>query len=251
MPAIQAVRDAALAGDHRRAGGVGPGEEEGSVEGHLQGPVERRHAGDRRQPGVPGHRDRAVRRLQRRHRQAAVDLPDPDRDHRRADDLCHRRRAVRRRARRLGRGVGHRAGPARRRRSGFPRNISRLLVFKLGGTAKLPPAPPLNKLVLDPPAFTGTDGAGRARRATSSAAIARCATATRRSPARSTPTCAARARSAARTRSSRSSSAACCTRRGMVSWKAALTPDDAEAVRQYVIKRANEDKALETAGQGT
>jgi alcohol dehydrogenase (cytochrome c)/quinohemoprotein ethanol dehydrogenase len=33
---------------------------------------------------------------------------------------------------------------------------------------------------------------------------------------------------------------------GMVSWKAVLTPDDAEAVRQYVIKRANEDKALET-----
>src|SRR5678815_3632764 len=42
-------------------------------------------------------------------------------------------------------------------KSGFPRNISRLLVFKLGGTAKLPPAPPLNQRVLDPPAFTGTE----------------------------------------------------------------------------------------------
>jgi alcohol dehydrogenase (cytochrome c)/quinohemoprotein ethanol dehydrogenase len=35
----------------------------------------------------------------------------------------------------------------------------------------------------------------------------------------------------------------------MISWKAALTPDDAEAVRQYVIKRANEDKALEQQGK--
>ena len=32
---------------------------------------------------------------------------------------------------------------------------------------------------------------------------------------------------------------------GMVSFKSALSPADVEAVRQYVIKRANEDKALE------
>ena len=36
---------------------------------------------------------------------------------------------------------------------------------------------------------------------------------------------------------------------GMVSFKAALTAEDAEAIRQYVIKRANEDKALETQRQ--
>jgi len=36
------------------------------------------------------------------------------------------------------------------------RNISRLLVFKLGGNGKLPPAPPLSRLPLDPPAITGT-----------------------------------------------------------------------------------------------
>lgn len=35
------------------------------------------------------------------------------------------------------------------------RNISRLLVYKLGGTAKLPPAPPLSRLPLDPPPVTG------------------------------------------------------------------------------------------------
>ena len=31
---------------------------------------------------------------------------------------------------------------------------------------------------------------------------------------------------------------------GMVSFKAALKPEEVEAVRQYLIKRANEDKAL-------
>ncbi len=35
---------------------------------------------------------------------------------------------------------------------------------------------------------------------------------------------------------------------GMVSFKAALTAEDAEAIRQYLIKRANEDKALEKQG---
>ena len=31
----------------------------------------------------------------------------------------------------------------------------------------------------------------------------------------------------------------------MVSFKSALTPPDAEAIRSYLIHRANEDKALE------
>lgn len=41
-------------------------------------------------------------------------------------------------------------------KSGSVRNISRLLVFKIGGKASLPPAPPENKAVLDPPPFSGT-----------------------------------------------------------------------------------------------
>ncbi len=41
-------------------------------------------------------------------------------------------------------------------KSGVTRNISRLLVFKLGGTVTLPPAPPMIKLPLDPPPVTGT-----------------------------------------------------------------------------------------------
>ncbi len=40
--------------------------------------------------------------------------------------------------------------------SGAVPNISRLLVFKLGGTATLPPAPPLERRPIDPPPFSGT-----------------------------------------------------------------------------------------------
>ena len=32
--------------------------------------------------------------------------------------------------------------------------------------------------------------------------------------------------------------------KGMVSFKSSLSPDDVENIRQYLIKRANEDKAL-------
>ncbi|AKH42956.1 alcohol dehydrogenase (cytochrome c)/quinohemoprotein ethanol dehydrogenase [Altererythrobacter atlanticus] len=41
-------------------------------------------------------------------------------------------------------------------RSGPVRNISRLLVFKLGANGELPPAPPLDRMPLDPPPFRGT-----------------------------------------------------------------------------------------------
>ncbi len=95
---------------HRRARRVGPGGAEGGLARALQGTVERRHAGDRRQPGVPGHGDRAIQRLQRQGRQEAVVVPDPERGHRRADDLCDRRRAICRGSGRLGRGVGYRPG---------------------------------------------------------------------------------------------------------------------------------------------
>jgi len=122
-----------------------------------------------------------------------------------------------------------------------------LLVFKLGGTAKLPPAPPLNKLVLDPPASTGTPeqiahGADVYGRYCSvchgDAAIAGALNPDlRRSGA---------IEDAAAFKSIVIDGAL--HEGGMVSWKAALSPQDAEAVRLYVIKRANEDKALEAKG---
>ena len=133
-------------------------------------------------------------------------------------------------------------------KSGFPRNISRLLVFKLGGTAKLPPAPPLNKLVLDPPAFTGTEaqaahGADVYGRYCSvchgDAAIAGALNPDlRRSGA-----------IGSKEAFQQIVIGGALHENGMISWKAALTADDAEAVRQYLIKRANEDKALENKGK--
>src|SRR5690606_27829197 len=68
-------------------------------------PVERRAAVDRRRPRVPGQRRGQLRRLFGQGRQAAVVVLRPDRDHRPADHLHDRRRAVRRGAGRLGRGV--------------------------------------------------------------------------------------------------------------------------------------------------
>jgi alcohol dehydrogenase (cytochrome c)/quinohemoprotein ethanol dehydrogenase len=37
--------------------------------------------------------------------------------------------------------------------------------------------------------------------------------------------------------------------RGMVSFKGSLTKEEIDAVREYIIKRANEDKVLEGSGK--
>jgi alcohol dehydrogenase (cytochrome c)/quinohemoprotein ethanol dehydrogenase len=129
-------------------------------------------------------------------------------------------------------------------KSGFPRNVSRLLVFKLGGTAKLPPAPPLNRLVLDPPAFTGTEA-----QATRGAQVfgrycsvchgdAAIAGALNPDLRRSGALNDANAMKAIVLDGALHEN-------GMVSFRSALSPEDVEAVRQYVTRRANEDKALE------
>ncbi len=123
------------------------------------------------------------------------------------------------------------------------RNISRLLVYKIGGTAKLPPAPPLTRLPLDPPPVTGTpeqiaDGArhyGRycgvchgdaaygstvlpdLRRSGLIADGKAWATVVRDGVLKDN---------------------------GMVSFSKVLTPGQIEAIRHYVISRADEDKKL-------
>lgn len=129
-------------------------------------------------------------------------------------------------------------------KSGVVRNISRLLVFKLGGTAKLPPAPATAAQVLDPPPFTGTasqvtlggDLYGRyCSVCHGDAAIAGgLVPDLRRSPALGfADTMKAVVIDGA------------LKHNGMVSFASAVKPADAEAIRQYLIKRANEDKALE------
>lgn len=129
-------------------------------------------------------------------------------------------------------------------KAGTTRNISRLLVFKLGSKGKLPPPPPFTAKVLDPPADTGTpqqiakgaqvyaryclvchgDGAiagGLVPDLRHSGALG----------------------SADALRAIVLDGALKHT--GMVSFKSAVTAADAEAIRMYVIRRATEDKALE------
>ena len=122
------------------------------------------------------------------------------------------------------------------------RNFSRLLVFRLGATGKLPVPPPLAKRVLDPPPFTGTpgqvaQGAGLYGRycfvCHGVAAVAGGLNPDLRHSAALGDAEAIKAiviDGALR-------------HNGMVSFKSALKPEDAEAIRQYLIKRANEDKA--------
>jgi quinohemoprotein ethanol dehydrogenase len=130
------------------------------------------------------------------------------------------------------------------RKSGATRNISRLLVFKLGAKGALPPAPPMTKLVLDPPALKGTPQqvarGGQLYGRYCNVCHGDAAVAGGLNPD---------------LRHSSALNAAEAIRsvvidgalheNGMVSFKSALTADDAEAIRQYLISRANEDKALE------
>ncbi|MEJ6011898.1 PQQ-dependent dehydrogenase, methanol/ethanol family [Novosphingobium aquae] len=132
-------------------------------------------------------------------------------------------------------------------KSGATRNISRLLVFKLGAKGQLPAPVPLSKLPLDPPAFTGTKeqaalGAGfYARYCTACHGDAAVAGGLnpdlRRSAVLGNPkTMQAIVHDGALSPKGGGN--------GMVSFKSALKPADIEAIRQYLILRANEDKAL-------
>ena len=132
-------------------------------------------------------------------------------------------------------------------KSGTPRNISRLLVFKLGSGAQLPEAPALRERVLDPPPFTGTDaqvatGAGLYGRYCSvchgDAAVAGALNPDLR-------------HSGAINNASSMKTIVidgAFSHNGMVSFAKAMDADGVEAIRQYLIKRANEDKALESGG---
>jgi alcohol dehydrogenase (cytochrome c)/quinohemoprotein ethanol dehydrogenase len=129
------------------------------------------------------------------------------------------------------------------------RNISRLLVFKLGATGKLPPAPPLAKLPLDPPPVTGTPqqiahGAQVYGRYCSvchgDAAVAGDLNPDLRHTGVLNNPAGMKAIVLDGVLSPKDGGG-----KGMVSFASALKPADVEAVRHYLIKRANEDKALE------
>lgn len=129
------------------------------------------------------------------------------------------------------------------RKSGSVRNISRLLVFKIGGKAALPPPPADAQLPLDPPPFTGK------QEQVASGAV---------SYANSCAFCHGDAAMAGGLNPDLRHSAALSQPKlwqdivhdgilksnGMVGWSKNFSPDQIEAIRQYVIKRANEDKKL-------
>lgn len=123
------------------------------------------------------------------------------------------------------------------------RNHSRLLVFKLGGKAKLPDPGPNNRPPLDPPALTGTpaqiaDGAANFGQfcgvCHGDAAIGGSVTRDLR-----------RAASLGDAKVwNQIVIGGALSQTGMISWKEELNNQQAENLRLYVIKRAHEDKAL-------
>lgn len=128
-------------------------------------------------------------------------------------------------------------------KSGMTRNISRLLVFKLGAKGQLAAPPALAALPLDPPPVTGSPeqiaaGANVYGRYCSvchgDAAVAGGVNPDLRHSG--TLNDEATFRSVVID--------GMLQHNGMVSFKSALNAADADAIRHYVIKRANEDKAL-------
>ena len=123
------------------------------------------------------------------------------------------------------------------------RNHSRLLVFKLGGKAKLPEVGPHTMPPLDPPVSTGTpeqiaDGAKNFGQfcgvCHGDSAIGTGVTRDLR-----------RAASLGDAKMwNQIVIGGALSANGMISWKEELTAEQAENVRHYVIKRAQEDKAL-------
>jgi quinohemoprotein ethanol dehydrogenase len=129
-------------------------------------------------------------------------------------------------------------------KSGPIRNISRLMVFKLGAKGTLPAPPPMAQRVLDPPPFTGTAeqvarGSNNYGRYCSGchgdAAVAGAVNPDLRHSQTLNAADAVKAIALD----------GALKHNGMVSFKVALNAQDIEDIRHYVIKRANEDKALQ------
>ncbi len=128
-------------------------------------------------------------------------------------------------------------------KSGTPRNISRLLVFKLGADGSLPAPPPLAERALDPPPFTGTEAQ---------------VTAGARTYARFCGTCHGDAVVAGALNPDLRHSMTinnfnamksividgAFAHNGMVSFASDIDEEELENIRQYIIQRANQDRDL-------
>ena len=124
------------------------------------------------------------------------------------------------------------------------RNISRLLVFKLGGTAKLPPEPALADLPLDPPPSTASPEVIAVGQVKYGRYCAVC-----HAPGAVGSTVLPDLRRAGSLESAAAWSAVVhdgvLKSNGMASFKGSLSKEEIEAIRAYVISRANADKAIE------
>ena len=128
-------------------------------------------------------------------------------------------------------------------KGGVARNISRLLVFKLGAKGQLPPPPPSSQAVLDPPARIGTP----ARILQGGKLYAHYCLVCHGDAAVSggvNPDLRHSGALGAKEAIRAVVIDGALHETGMVSFKSALTADDAESIRMYLISRANEDKAL-------
>ena len=122
-------------------------------------------------------------------------------------------------------------------------NVSRMLVFKIGGKAVLPPAPETIKAVLDPPPFTGKKaqvaegGSLYSNKCLFCHGIASVSGGLvpdlRHAVSLGNPT-----------QWQKIVHDGLLKDNGMVGWAGEFSPAQIEAIRQYVISRANDDKAL-------
>lgn len=121
------------------------------------------------------------------------------------------------------------------------KNISRLLVFKLGGTAELPEEPALAQLPLDPPPSRADDetiALGKAKYARY------CAVCHAPGAVGSTVLPDLRRSGALGNKAAWQAVVqdGALKDNGMVSFAGSLSPEESDAIREYVIARANEDK---------
>ncbi len=127
-------------------------------------------------------------------------------------------------------------------------NVSRLLVFKLGGEAELPPEPELASLPLDPPpsrADAATIAVGKTKYARYCAVC--------HAPAAVGSTLLPDLRRSGTLGNAQAWQAVVhdgiLKDNGMVAFEGSLSKEEIEAIRAYVIQRANEDKAIEGTEQ--
>ena len=135
------------------------------------------------------------------------------------------------------------------RKSGATRNVSRLLVFKIGGKAALPAVPPADVAMLDPPPATASAAAVKQ----GGAIFARYCGVCHGDAAISggiTPDL----RYSAVLKDASAWQAivhdGLLASNGMVGWKKVMNAAEIEAIRAYVIQRAHEDKALRDRSAG-